>query len=232
MRGRVLHAEAFMTIGWRRSGWRGFIVFLVLLVVIPLALRRCTTNEAPADPDSETAAAVAPLAEVEESPGAAVAILVDTSGSMRDAAVTGGLSVIAREATESMLDATDAFVKKRPIPIRLAYTLSSDARRAADSAATAARSGRRSTRCPVRRRHGDRHRDAARPDLIARCLRSILSSPTARTRAVAVRQGRARSGPRAKAPSRYFVAFDMIFPREVCLLEGGGRRRHRRVERT
>jgi Mg-chelatase subunit ChlD len=71
-------------------------------------------------------------AEVEEGLGAAVAILIDTSGSMRDRAPGDDRPkfVIAREAVESMLDATDAFVAKRPdFPIKIGlYTFSSDVR--------------------------------------------------------------------------------------------------------
>ena len=71
-------------------------------------------------------------AEVEEGLGAAVAILIDTSGSMRDKAPGDERPkfVIAREAVESMLDATDAFVAKRPdFPIKIGlYTFSSSVR--------------------------------------------------------------------------------------------------------
>jgi Mg-chelatase subunit ChlD len=68
-------------------------------------------------------------AEVEEGLGAAVAILVDTSGSMRDE-VPGESRpkhVVAQEALEAMLDATDAFVVKRPeFPIKIGlYSFSS-----------------------------------------------------------------------------------------------------------
>jgi Mg-chelatase subunit ChlD len=71
-------------------------------------------------------------AEVEEGLGAAVAILVDTSGSMRDKAPgdTRPKYVVAHEALEAMLDATDAFVAKRPdFPIKIGvYTFSSSVR--------------------------------------------------------------------------------------------------------
>ena len=55
-------------------------------------------------------------AEVDEGLGAAVAILVDTSGSMADR-VPGDArpkSAVAREALEAMLDATDALIARRP----------------------------------------------------------------------------------------------------------------------
>jgi von Willebrand factor type A domain len=61
-------------------------------------------------------------AEVEEGVGAAVAILIDMSGSMKQD-VPGDPRpkyVVAREAVETMLDATDAFVVKRPdFPIKI-----------------------------------------------------------------------------------------------------------------
>jgi Mg-chelatase subunit ChlD len=68
-------------------------------------------------------------AEVDEGLGAAVAILVDTSGSMRDD-VPGESRpkyIVAREALETMLDATDAFVARRPdFPIKIGiYSFSS-----------------------------------------------------------------------------------------------------------
>jgi Mg-chelatase subunit ChlD len=68
-------------------------------------------------------------AEVEEGLGAALAILVDTSGSMRETAPGDGRPkyIVAREAIERMLDATDAFVAKRPdFPIKIGiYTFAS-----------------------------------------------------------------------------------------------------------
>jgi len=68
-------------------------------------------------------------AEVEEGLGAAVAILIDTSGSMRDSAPGDGRPKfeVARDALEAMLDATDAFIGKRPdFPIKIGvYSFSS-----------------------------------------------------------------------------------------------------------
>jgi Mg-chelatase subunit ChlD len=70
--------------------------------------------------------------EVEEGLGAAVAILIDTSGSMRDPAPgdTRPKYEVARESLETMLDATDAFVAKRPdFPIKIGiYSFSSSVR--------------------------------------------------------------------------------------------------------
>jgi Mg-chelatase subunit ChlD len=71
-------------------------------------------------------------AEVDEGLGAAVAILVDTSGSMRDDAPgdTRPKYVVAQEALEAMLDATDAFIARRPdFPIKIGiYSFSSNVR--------------------------------------------------------------------------------------------------------
>ena len=71
-------------------------------------------------------------AEVDEGLGAAVAILVDTSGSMKDRAPGESRPkyLVARESLEAMLDATDAFVAKRPdFPIKIGiYSFSSAVR--------------------------------------------------------------------------------------------------------
>jgi Mg-chelatase subunit ChlD len=70
--------------------------------------------------------------EVDETPGAAVAILLDTSGSMRDAAPgdTKPKSLVAQQALEAMLDATDAFLARRPdFPVKIGvFTFSSSVR--------------------------------------------------------------------------------------------------------
>ncbi len=70
-------------------------------------------------------------AETEEGLGAAVAILVDTSGSMKETAPGDSRPkyIVAREAIEAMLDATDAVVAKRsgfPVKVGL-YSFSSSA---------------------------------------------------------------------------------------------------------
>ena len=71
-------------------------------------------------------------ADVEEGLGAAVAILVDTSGSMRQEAPGDSRPkyVVAQEALEAMLDATDAFIARRPdFPIKIGiYSFSSSVR--------------------------------------------------------------------------------------------------------
>src|SRR3989442_8959969 len=93
--------------------------------------RRDRSAQARASRDADSAAPY--QAEVEEGLGAAVAILVDTSGSMRDEAPGDSRPkyVVAQEALEAMLDATDAFVAKRPdFPIKIGiYSFSSGVRR-------------------------------------------------------------------------------------------------------
>src|SRR5215207_4668755 len=68
-------------------------------------------------------------AEVEEGLGAAVAILIDTSRSMREPAPGDGRPKyeVAHDALEAMLAATDAFVARRPdFPIKIGvYSFSS-----------------------------------------------------------------------------------------------------------
>ena len=71
-------------------------------------------------------------ADVEEGLGAAVAILIDTSGSMRDDAPGDSRPkyVVAQEALEATLDATEAFIAKRPeFPIKIGiYSFASGVR--------------------------------------------------------------------------------------------------------
>ncbi|HJZ75429.1 MAG TPA: vWA domain-containing protein [Vicinamibacterales bacterium] len=98
--------------------------------VLALATAGCFSN---GSPEARDAADVPYQADVEEGLGAAVAILVDTSGSMAER-VKGDArrkDVIAREAIEAMLDTTDAFVAQRPdFPIKIGiYSFSSRVRR-------------------------------------------------------------------------------------------------------
>jgi len=106
-----------------------------LIVVILLAqfVYRLTQDNPPARSAVENVESSAPYqADVEESLGAAVAILVDTSGSMRDAAEGDARPkyVVAQQALEAMLDATDGFISKRPdFPIKIGvYSFSSNVR--------------------------------------------------------------------------------------------------------
>jgi Mg-chelatase subunit ChlD len=109
---------------------------LAALVLVPmLGCDRGSRRHRTADRrDDRTAESTAPYqATVEEGLGAAVAILVDTSGSMRETAPddTRPKYLVAQEALEAMLDATDAFVARRPdFPIKIGvYSFSSNVRR-------------------------------------------------------------------------------------------------------
>src|SRR5256885_10212976 len=110
------------------------VAALVALVSSTLACdangRRDRSAQARAARDADSAATY--QAEVEEGLGAAVAILIDTSGSMRDAAPGDSRPkyVVAHEALEATLDATDAFVTRRPdFPIKIGiYSFSSNVR--------------------------------------------------------------------------------------------------------
>ena len=98
---------------------------MVLLPLVSMMLacqtsRRSDRSAARASDDFESAAPY--QAEVDEGLGAAVAILIDTSGSMKEDAPGDSRPkyVVAREALETMLDATDAFIVKRPdFPIKI-----------------------------------------------------------------------------------------------------------------
>jgi Mg-chelatase subunit ChlD len=101
----------------------------LLIVTCACEVRR----ESPSRRDARSEEDAAPYqAAVDEGLGAAVAILIDTSGSMREKAAGDSRPkyVVAQEAIEAMLDATDAFVKKRPdFPIKVGiYSFSSSVR--------------------------------------------------------------------------------------------------------
>jgi len=118
----------FTHAGGRRRGWP--IVVLLLAALQPGCEVHVVRD---ADRASARAADAAPYqAEVEEGLGAAVAILVDTSGSMKERAPGDSRPkyAVAREAIESMLDATDAFIARRPdFPIKIGvYSFSSGVR--------------------------------------------------------------------------------------------------------
>jgi len=92
--------------------------------------RRDRSVEARASRERESAASY--QADVEEGLGAAVAILIDTSGSMRDDAPGDSRPkyVVAQEALQATLDATEAFIAKRPdFPIKIGiYSFASNVR--------------------------------------------------------------------------------------------------------
>ena len=112
----------------------GAAVALVPVVALTLACQTSRptdrSDDARAAQDLEKAATY--QAEVEEGLGAAVAILVDTSGSMKERAPGDSRPkyVVAQEALEAMLDATDAFIARRPdFPIKIGvYSFSSSVR--------------------------------------------------------------------------------------------------------
>jgi len=97
------------------------------------AAKRDAREQARAERAAERAAPY--QSEIDETLGAAVAILVDTSGSMKSTVGDDKRSKadIARASIESMLDATDAFVAKRPdFPIKVGlYSFSSNVRKLA-----------------------------------------------------------------------------------------------------
>jgi Mg-chelatase subunit ChlD len=119
-----------------RTSLRTASAWLAALLLVP-SISGCdggSRRQRTADRRNDrTAESSAPYqATVEEGLGAAVAILVDTSGSMRETAPGDSRPkyVVAQEALESMLDATDAFIARRPdFPIKIGlYSFSSNVR--------------------------------------------------------------------------------------------------------
>ena len=111
----------------------GVTFWVIAIVLVGQFAYRLANDSAPARPADKNIESAAPYqAEVEEGVGAAVAILVDTSGSMRDAAEGDPRPkyVVAQQAIEAMLDATDAFIARRPdFPIKIGvYSFSSGVR--------------------------------------------------------------------------------------------------------
>jgi Mg-chelatase subunit ChlD len=115
-----------------RTAW----IRLAAALLLPGLLLACEVRVRDRDDRAAAAreaAAEAPYqAEVEEGLGAAVAILIDTSGSMKER-VQGDSrrkSEVAQDALEAMLDATDAFIARRPdFPIKIGiYSFSSSVR--------------------------------------------------------------------------------------------------------
>jgi hypothetical protein len=113
-----------------RAAWArpaAALLFSGLLLACDVSPRRERSDRTSAASASESTATY--QAEVEEGLGAAVAILVDTSGSMRERAPGDSRSkyTVALEALEAALDATDAFIARRPdFPIKIGvYSFSS-----------------------------------------------------------------------------------------------------------
>jgi Mg-chelatase subunit ChlD len=110
----------------RSSSWRGLVTAgLVLLLASACGSGR--RERARSSDDTESGAPY--QAEVDEGLGAAVAILVDISGSMKERAPGDSRPkyAVAQDALAAMLDATDAFVARRPdFPIKIGvYSFSS-----------------------------------------------------------------------------------------------------------
>ncbi len=116
-----------------RRGRSAVLVAMVGVLVLTSACRSNRRSEDSRRRPADEASSAPYQADVEEGLGAAVAILVDTSGSMREEAPGDSRpkSVVAQLAIEAMLDATDAFVAKRPdFPIKIGlYSFSSSVRR-------------------------------------------------------------------------------------------------------
>jgi Mg-chelatase subunit ChlD len=118
-----------MTIRPRRS--RTVWARVMAALLLPGALLACSSGggreERRNAPEPESTAPY--QAEVDEGLGAAVAILIDTSGSMKEKAPGDSRRKheVAQEALNAMLDATDAFIARRPdFPIKIGvYSFSS-----------------------------------------------------------------------------------------------------------
>jgi Mg-chelatase subunit ChlD len=117
---------------------RGGIIFL--LIALGILIARCKSRDAQDSEDQAAAAQFASEAKYQktgdEGLGAAVAIVIDNSGSMGESA--GGDSrpkyEVAREAVAQMLAATDSFVISRPdFPIKVGlYRFASGVTRVVD----------------------------------------------------------------------------------------------------
>ena len=117
----------------RRPVWSSLAAALLIPGLLLACEGRARRERSQRASDAREAESSAPYqAEVDEGLGAAVAILVDTSGSMKDRAPGESRPkyLVARESLEAMLDATDAFVAKRPdFPIKIGiYSFSSAVR--------------------------------------------------------------------------------------------------------
>jgi Mg-chelatase subunit ChlD len=114
----------------RLAAAQAFLAACAILTLACDASRRDRPADDRAGADFEPGAPY--QAEVDEGLGAAVAILVDTSGSMNDRAPGDSRPkyVVAHEALDAMFDATDAFVAKRPdFPIKIGvFSFSSSVR--------------------------------------------------------------------------------------------------------
>jgi Mg-chelatase subunit ChlD len=116
-----------------RNTWAGWAVAALLPSLLACQPNTRRDQSTAAGPKAAEVSADAPYqAEVEEGLGAALAILIDTSGSMRERAPGDSRPkyVVAQQALEAMLDATDAFIARRPnFPIKIGvYSFASSVR--------------------------------------------------------------------------------------------------------
>ena len=88
----------------------------LLIVTLAATVTACDGTRRSRASRNEDVSSAPYQAEVEEGLGAAIAVLVDTSKSMRDEAPGDSRpkAAVAREALEAMFDATEALVAKRP----------------------------------------------------------------------------------------------------------------------
>ena len=104
---------------------------VLAILVLAASITACDGNRRSRVTRDEDTSSSPYQAEVEEGLGAAVAILIDTSGSMKEAAPgdTRPKAVVAREALEAMFDATESLMAKRPeFAVKVGiYNFSSDA---------------------------------------------------------------------------------------------------------
>jgi Mg-chelatase subunit ChlD len=100
-------------------------------VVLALSLTACDGPRRSRASNTDEASSAPYQSEVEEGFGAAVAILIDTSRSMREEASGDSRpkAAVAREALEAMFDATESLIAKRPdFAVKVGiYSFSSDA---------------------------------------------------------------------------------------------------------
>jgi Mg-chelatase subunit ChlD len=104
----------------------------VSLVALALSLTACDGPRRSRTPTVNEESPARYQSDVQEGFGAAIAILIDTSKSMREEAPGGGRpkADVAREALEAMFDATESLITKRPdFAVKVGiYSFSSHAR--------------------------------------------------------------------------------------------------------
>ena len=182
----------------------------------------------------DTAADAPYEAAVEEGLGAAIAVIVDTSGSMKDAAPGDSRPKfeIAKEAIEQMLDATDAFRRSGPtFPSRLVSTASRARRGSCGRSLPYDRAALRAAHrgaAGAGRRHRHRRCDARGAAGALPCRR-VPEVPAGGDRRREHRAGATRRGSRARSSRKsegavqiYFVAFDTSAEKFGFLKEVGG----------